>query len=122
MHMSKKTKIIIITLITLITLIITIAITLIIVIPMFTILNILPDHSEVLTSPGKTNTIIVEYDFVSRPTVYRKKGIGKEEIWAYDGGGFNETVHFDVEWLSEDQFKISYDVNNCDEEFVVTIP
>ncbi len=78
----------------------------------------------VYTSPQNTNTIIVQYDFLSRPSVYKKTWIGKQNIWTYPGNGFMETVHFGVEWLSEYQVKIDYDDLNdkYDEEFMITIP
>lgn len=82
----------------------------------------LKEH-DAFVSPEKTNTIIVEYDFVSRPTVYKKNLFGKEKIWEYEGTGFNETVRFDIEWISEDQFRISYcDSHGITEEFEVAIP
>lgn len=82
----------------------------------------LKEH-DTFVSPEKTNTIIVEYDFVSRPTVYKKNLLGKEKIWEYEGTGFNETVRFDIEWISEDQFRISYcDSHGITEEFEVAIP
>ncbi len=81
-------------------------------------------EEEIFISPRETNTIIVQYDFVCRPTVYKKAWIGKEKIWTYPGSGFMETVHFGVEWLSEDQIRMSYDDENdeYDEEFIITIP
>lgn len=80
--------------------------------------------SQEFTSPESTNTIIVEYDFVSRPTIYKKTWYGKSKIWQYEGTGFMETVYFDVEWLSEDEILVSYDDSNdkYDEEFTITIP
>ena len=80
-------------------------------------------EKETFTSPGNTNTIVVKYDSASRPTVYKKKLVGNEVIWEYDGTGFNEEVRFNVEWVSEDQFVISYDDSHgIHEEFDVTIP
>ena len=81
-------------------------------------------EQEVFTSPQGTNTIIVQYDFVSRPTIYKKTWLGKRKIWAYPGSGFMETVHFGVEWLSEDEIKVNYDDldDEYDEEFIVAIP
>ncbi len=76
------------------------------------------------TSPQGTHKIVVEYDFVSRPRVYEEKWYGKDHLWSYDGNGFMETVYFDVEWVSEDQFYIRYDDSNdeYDEAFLITIP
>ena len=82
------------------------------------------NDQEVFTSPQKTRTIIVQYDFVSRPSVYKKTWFGKRKIWAYPGSGFMETVHFGVEWLSENQVKLVYDDldDQYDEEFVIPVP
>ena len=78
---------------------------------------------EVYLSPQGTNTIIIEYDHVCRPYVYQKAWYGKREIWTYPGSGFMETVSFDVEWLSEDQFRMTYDDKNdrFDEVYIITI-
>lgn len=79
---------------------------------------------EVFVSPQGTNTIIIEYDHVCRPYVYQKTWYGKREIWTYPGSGFMETVSFGVEWLSENQFRMTYDDKNdeFDEEYIITIP
>ena len=80
-------------------------------------------EQEIFTSPHGMNTIIVQYDFMSRPTVYKKRLLWDKELWAYPGSGFMETVHFNVEWLSEDIIKINYDDKDdeYDEEFVIEI-
>lgn len=54
-------------------------------------------EQEVFTSPNGTNTIIVKYDFVSRPTIYQKGFLGNKKVWDYEGSGFMETVYFSVE-------------------------
>ncbi len=79
---------------------------------------------EVFVSPLGTNTVIVEYDHVCRPSVYEKTWFGKKEIWTYPRGGFMETVSFGVEWLSERQFKLTYnDVRDeYDEEYIIDVP
>lgn len=82
------------------------------------------EHEE-YTSPQKTNTIIVQYDFMSRPTVYKKHWLWDNELWSYPGSGFMETVHFGVEWLSEESFRIFYEDVRDDkynEDFTITIP
>lgn len=81
-------------------------------------------EQEIFTSPQGMNTIIVQYDFMSRPTVYKMRLLWDKELWAYPGSGFMETVHFNVEWLSEDKIRISYDDKNdeYDEEFIIDIP
>lgn len=78
-------------------------------------------EQEIFTSPQGTNTIIVQYDFMSRPTVYKKRLLWDKELWEYPGNGFMETVHFNIEWLSEDKIQISYDDKNeeYDEEFII---
>ena len=79
---------------------------------------------EVFVSPQGTNTIIIEYDHVCRPYVYQKSWYGKREIWTYPKSGFMETVSFGVEWLSENQFRMTYDDKDdeFDEEYIITIP
>lgn len=79
---------------------------------------------ESYTSPQGTNTVIVEYDHVCRPYVYKKTWFGKKHIWTYTGSGFMETVSFGVEWLSEDEIKMTYDdlKDEYDEVFFITIP
>lgn len=79
---------------------------------------------EIYASPQGTNTIIVEYDHVCRPSVYKKSRFRKKHIWTYPGGGFMETVSFGVEWLSEDKIRMTYDDKNdkYDEEFIIEIP
>lgn len=59
-------------------------------------------------SPQGTNTIIVSYDHVCRPTVYKKRWLWREKIFDYPSGGFMETVHFDVTWLSEKEILFPY--------------
>lgn len=80
-------------------------------------------EQEIFTSPQGTNTIIVQYDFMSRPTVYKKRLLWDKELWEYPGSGFMETVHFNIEWLSEDKIRISYDDKNDEynEEFIIEI-
>ena len=81
-------------------------------------------NREIFVSHQGTNTIIIEYDHVCRPYVYQKTWCGKREIWTYPGGGFMETVSFGVEWLSENQFRMTCDDKNdeFDEEYIITIP
>lgn len=82
-------------------------------------------EQEIYTSPEGSNTIIVRYDMMSRPSVYKKMRFRKKKIWKYPGSGFMETVHFGVEWLSEDEIRLEYDdVNHdeYDEEYMIHIP
>lgn len=76
-------------------------------------------EQQKFTSPNGTNTIIIQYDFVSRPTIYKKGFLCNRKIWDYEGSGFMETVHFNVEWLSENQIRFSYD--EFDEEYIITL-
>jgi len=59
---------------------------------------------EKYTSPGGENRITVEYDFVSRPSVWHNGDC----VWKYPGNGFNEEVFFDVEWIDSDTVKLIY--------------
>lgn len=80
---------------------------------------------ERFVSPQKTNTIVVEYDFISRPTVYKEIWLWKKKIWTYEGGGFNEELRFQVEWLSENLIRFRYQDNRnkqFDESFLISIP
>lgn len=79
-------------------------------------------EQEVITSPNGTNTIIVKYDFVSRPT-YQKGFQRNKKVWDYEGSGFMETVYLSVEWLSENQIRFSYDDTDdkYDEEYIITL-
>lgn len=81
-------------------------------------------EEEVFTSPQGSNTIVVKYDFVCRPDVFKQGWLWDEKIWSYPKGGFMETVHFGVEWLSENQIRLDYDDLNdeYDEEYIITIP
>ena len=62
------------------------------------------NRQEKYSSPNGENTIIVEYDFVSRPHVIYNGDV----IWKYEGSGFNEEVFFQVEWIDEDTVKLIY--------------
>ena len=79
---------------------------------------------DVFRSPQGNCTVIIEYDFFSRPTVFQKTFLGKKQLWAYEGSGFAESVRFQVEWLSEKQLRLFYDDKNdrYDEDFLIAIP
>lgn len=82
-------------------------------------------EEETYTSPEGTNTIIVKYDLVCRPDVFKKESLWDKKIWEYSGSGFMEIVHFDVEWLSENQILLTYDdikYDEFDEEYIIDIP
>lgn len=63
------------------------------------------ERDEDFISPDGTNTVTVQYDFVSRPSVY----YNGQKIFDYGKSGFNEEAFFYVEWLSEDEFLLKYD-------------
>lgn len=81
-------------------------------------------EEEVFTSPQGSNTIVVKYDFVCKPDVFKRGWLWDHKIWSYPAGGFMETVYFGVEWLSENQIRLTYDDLNdkYDEEYIITIP
>lgn len=74
------------------------------------------ENKECYPSPQGTHTIIVNYNFVGRPTLYVKRMFRKERIgyWAegWDGDGY-----YYGEWLSENEFRFCYD--DKDDEFDV---
>lgn len=49
--------------------------------------------------------------------------VAGREIRTYPSAGFMETVSFGVEWLSENQFRMTYDDKDdeFDEEYIITI-
>lgn len=71
-------------------------------------------------SPLGTRSVLVRYDYVSRPSVF----VNGERLFYYKGSGFNETVFWNVTWTSEQQIVLSYDDSNdeYDEEFYINIP
>lgn len=82
------------------------------------------DSEFTYTSPQGTNVIIVKYDFVSRPSVFKRGLLWDKKLWEYPSPGFTETVVFGVEWISEDQIRFTYDdsCDSYDEEYIITIP
>lgn len=82
-------------------------------------------EEEVYTSPEGSNIIIVKYDLVCRPDVFKKGFLWDKKIWDYPNSGFMETVHFGVEWVSENEILLTYeDIRNSeyDEEYDIIIP
>lgn len=77
------------------------------------------DKEVTYTSPEGTYTIVIKYDYVSRPDVFKKGLLWDKMIWDYPNPGFMETVRFDVEWLSENQILLHNDA--YDEEHIITI-
>lgn len=76
------------------------------------------------TSPQGTNSIVVKYDLVSRPTIFKRGFLWDKKIWEYPNSGFMETVTFDVEWLSENKIRFTYDNvhDKYDEQYIIVIP
>lgn len=76
-------------------------------------------HNEI-TSPFGSTTIIVEYDLVSRPSVYIKRNAIFMTPVPIKGlvAGYNETIHFDIEWISDTQISMT---NYLGEEFIVDL-
>ena len=69
-------------------------------------------------SPNGINTILVRYDYMSRPTVFLN---GKtDKIFVYTKPAFNENIHFDVEWKSDYEF-VLYNTY-VEEYYVIIIP
>lgn len=82
-------------------------------------------EKEIYISPEGSNTIIVKYDLLCRPDIFKKGFLLDKKIWDYPNSGFMETVHFGVEWISENEFLLTYeDVNHKEyhEEYHITIP
>ncbi|MBP3234685.1 MAG: hypothetical protein J6M65_09715 [Eubacterium sp.] len=67
------------------------------------------DHNQTFESPFGDDAVIVEVDYLSRPNVLYK---GKR-IFEYDGAGFNETVYWDIEWISEDKIRLYVPGDRC---------
>lgn len=82
------------------------------------------DFEFTYTSPQGTNSFVVKYDFVSRPSIFKRGFLRDKKIWTYPGPAFMETVSFEPEWLSETQIRFTYDDvdDEWDEEFIITIP
>ena len=59
------------------------------------------EREQKFTSPNGTNTITIKYDMFSCPTVFK----GNKKIFEAKKR-YIETVYFDVEWVSEDEFII----------------
>ena len=56
-----------------------------------------PDRDQTFESPFGNDEVVVMVDYLSCPDVF----YDGECIFEYDGPGFNETVYWDVEWISE---------------------
>ena len=62
------------------------------------VLDLKYEREQEFTSPNGTNTITVKYDMFSCPAVFK----GNKKIFEAKKR-YNETVYFDVEWVSEDE-------------------
>ncbi len=94
---------------------------LMIIIPILLLSGCRGERDEDFTSPEGTNTVTVQYDFVSRPSVY----YNGQKIFDYEKSGFIEEVFFYVEWLSEDELLLKYDDPSHDgkyaEEYTISL-
>ena len=72
---------------------------------------------ETFVSPNEVNTILVRYDYVSRPSVFLLDG---DMLFKYDKPGFMETVSFEVQWINDYQFILYNERYN--EQYEITIP
>lgn len=82
-------------------------------------------NAEIYTSPDGTNTVIMEYDWVSRPKIYKKTWYGKTKIWQYEGSGFMESVGFSVDWVTDKEIRVYYEPYEEEqemEEYFVEMP
>lgn len=65
------------------------------------------DRQQIIQSPQGSNTIVLEYDLVSRPKLYRKKdGLFLTPIPLKTSSGYNESVEATINWLSEEEFEV----------------
>ena len=72
---------------------------------------------ETFVSPNEVNTILVRYDYASRPSVFLVNG---DRLFKYDKPGFMETVSFEVQWINDYQFILYNEQFN--EQYEITIP
>ena len=79
------------------------------------------ERDEDFTSPEGANTVTVQYDLVSRPSVF----YNGQKIFDSEKPGFNEEAYFYVEWLSEDELLLKYDDPSHDgkyaEEYTISL-
>lgn len=67
-----------------------------------------------IVSPSGEKTVTLMVDYVSRPYVF----YGSECIFEFEETGFTETVYWNVEWLSEDEIKLS----SAEELYFIDVP
>ena len=72
-------------------------------------------RDQEFSSPSGQITIVLRYDYVSRPFLFYK---GKM-VFAYDKSGFNETSFFDVEWIAEKEIRLYCEQFN--EEYFISL-
>lgn len=63
-------------------------------------------RDEVIKSPSGEYSITLRYDYVSRPYIFKDDKL----IFETNKAGFNETVFFKVEWLSENELLLYLDM------------
>ena len=60
------------------------------------------ETTQVFTSPSGNKEVTVKFDYVSSPYVFYEG----EMIFKTDKPGFEETVAWNVEWISEDEIRL----------------
>lgn len=64
-------------------------------------------RDEIIYSPSGNYSITLRYDYVSSPYIFKDGKL----IFKTNKPGFNETVFFTVEWLSENEILLYIDSN-----------
>lgn len=76
-------------------------------------------RDEKINSPNKKYTILLRYDYVSRPYIFKNNKV----LFKYNGSGFNEKIEWNIKWLSNNQIMLYYDSSDdkYDEVYYITI-
>lgn len=59
--------------------------------------------------------VLVTYDFVGRPTVF----YNNNEVWSYQGSGFNESLPFSIIWITANEILITQEQLNIKETIFI---
>ncbi|MBO6194740.1 MAG: hypothetical protein J6O56_00170 [Bacilli bacterium] len=62
-------------------------------------------RDEIIKSPNGEYTIILRYDYVSRPYIFKDNKL----VFETHESGYNETVYFKVKWVSENKIMLYND-------------
>jgi len=65
-------------------------------------------RDKIIYSPSGEYYITLRYDYVSRPYIFKDNKL----IFKTNRPGFTETVDFEVEWKSENEIFLYYDLDN----------